>query len=118
MSFLVLYFSSFLVALSGALMPGPLLAVTLGNSPRFGWKFGPLAVFGHGILELGLVTLVFLGAGPVLQAGAVQGWIGLAGGFILVQTSGPDQGNAVTGRYSSVLQPVYQTPIGPSGGRQ
>ncbi|NOY86362.1 MAG: LysE family transporter [Deltaproteobacteria bacterium] len=84
MSFLVLYFSSFIVALSGALMPGPLLAVTLGNSPSYGWKFGPLAVLGHGILELGLVSLVFLGAGPLFQARPVQGWIGLAGGLILV----------------------------------
>ena len=62
MSFLVLFFSSFVVALSGALMPGPLLAVTLGNSPHYGWKFGPLAILGHGILELGLVSLVFLGS--------------------------------------------------------
>lgn len=65
-------------------MPGPMLAVTLGHSPRQGWTFGPLAVVGHGILELGLVSLVFLGAGPLLQARGVQAFVGLAGGIILV----------------------------------
>ena len=84
MDFIPLFISAFFVALSGALMPGPMLAVTLGHSPRYGWKFGPLAVLGHGILELGLVSLVFLGAGPLLEAEWVQGFVGLAGGVILV----------------------------------
>jgi len=84
MDFIPLFISAFIVALSGALMPGPMLAVTLGHSPRYGWKFGPLAVLGHGILELGLVSLVFLGAGPLLKAESVQGVVGLAGGVILV----------------------------------
>ena len=84
MDFIPLFISAFIVALSGALMPGPMLAVTLGHSPRYGWKFGPLAVLGHGILELGLVSLVFLGAGPLLKAEWVQGIVGLAGGVILV----------------------------------
>ena len=59
----ILFGSAFVVALSGALMPGPLLAVTLGHSPRYGWIFGPLAILGHGILELGLISIIFLGAG-------------------------------------------------------
>ncbi len=84
MSFVPLFISAFIVALSGALMPGPMLAVTLSHSPRYGWKFGPLAVLGHGILELGLVSLVFLGAGPLLKAESVQAGVGLAGGVILV----------------------------------
>lgn len=84
MNYPALFISAFIVALSGALMPGPLLAVTLGHSPRQGWTFGPLAVVGHGILELGLVSMVFLGAGPLLQATGVQAVVGLAGGIILV----------------------------------
>jgi len=84
MNLSILFGSSFVVALSGALMPGPLLAVTLGHSPRFGWTFGPLAILGHAILELGLISMVFLGAGPVLKSHAVQASVGLAGGAILV----------------------------------
>ena len=84
MSLITLFITAFIVALSGALMPGPLLAVTLGHSPSYGWKFGPMAIVGHGLLELGLISLIFLGAGQILQARGFQGWVGLAGGLILV----------------------------------
>jgi threonine/homoserine/homoserine lactone efflux protein len=80
----LLFGSAFVVALSGALMPGPLLAVTLGHSPRYGWTFGPLAILGHGILELGLISVIFLGAGPILKSHGVQAVVGLAGGTILI----------------------------------
>ncbi len=84
MNLFLLYGSAFVVALSGALMPGPLLAVTLGHSPRYGWTFGPFAIFGHAILELGLISVVFLGAGPVLKSPGVQAGVGFIGGLILV----------------------------------
>lgn len=83
----LLFGSAFVVALSGALMPGPLLTVTVAHSPRFGWTFGPLAILGHAILELGLISLVFLGAGPLLTSGGVQSAVGLVGGVILVWMS-------------------------------
>jgi threonine/homoserine/homoserine lactone efflux protein len=70
-------------------MPGPLLTVTVAHSPRFGWTFGPLAILGHGVLELGLISLVFLGAGPLLRSGAVQSAVGLIGGLILIWMSWP-----------------------------
>lgn len=82
-----LFGSAFVVALSGALMPGPLLTVTVAHSPRFGWTFGPLAILGHAILELGLISLVFLGAGPLLKSGGVQSAVGLVGGVILIWMS-------------------------------
>lgn len=83
----LLFGSAFVVALSGALMPGPLLTVTVAHSPRFGWTFGPLAIMGHAILELGLISLVFLGAGPLLKSGGVQSAVGLIGGVILLWMS-------------------------------
>ena len=83
----LLFGSAFVVALSGALMPGPLLTVTVAHSPRFGWTFGPLAILGHAILELGLISLVFLGAGPLLESWGVQAAVGLIGGVILLWMS-------------------------------
>jgi threonine/homoserine/homoserine lactone efflux protein len=82
-----LFGSAFVVALSGALMPGPLLTVTVAHSPRFGWTFGPLAILGHAILELGLISLIFLGAGPLLKSAGVQAAVGLVGGAILLWMS-------------------------------
>ncbi len=56
--------SSFVVALSGALMPGPLLTVTVGEATRRGFWAGPLIILGHGLLELTLVLLLLAqGAG-------------------------------------------------------
>jgi len=83
----LLFGSAFVVALSGALMPGPLLTVTVAHSPRFGWTFGPLAILGHAILELGLISLIFLGAGPLLESAWVQSAFGLVGGVILLWMS-------------------------------
>ena len=43
--------TSFIVALSGALMPGPLLTVTVGEAARRGFWAGPLIMVGHALLE-------------------------------------------------------------------
>ena len=55
MTLVVIFFSSFMIALSGALMPGPLLTVTISEATRRGTVAGPLMILGHGILELALV---------------------------------------------------------------
>ena len=46
--------TSFIVALSGALMPGPLLTLTVGEAARRVLG-GPLIIVGHALLELALV---------------------------------------------------------------
>ena len=81
---LTLFASSFVIGLSGALMPGPLLTATIGESLRRGFVAGPLLVAGHAILELALVAAVLLGLAPFLQQPAVFGVIALAGGVILL----------------------------------
>jgi threonine/homoserine/homoserine lactone efflux protein len=82
-SLVSLFITAFVVALSGALMPGPLLTVTLAHAPRSGWRFGPLAVAGHGLLEAALIAAVFFGAGGVITSTAARVVLGLAGGAIL-----------------------------------
>ncbi|MCM8765188.1 MAG: hypothetical protein NC830_07520 [Candidatus Omnitrophica bacterium] len=58
MSLSAIALSSFTIALSGVLNPGPLLAITVTRSLKYGAKQGPLLIFGHSILEL--VMVVFL----------------------------------------------------------
>jgi len=74
---------SFLVALSGALMPGPVLAVTLAGSRRHGFWFGPLVVLGHGLVELPVVVLLALGLGAVLGTAWIVTGIGYVGAAAL-----------------------------------
>jgi threonine/homoserine/homoserine lactone efflux protein len=75
---------SFTLALSGALMPGPLLTVTISESVRHGFKVGPLLMTGHALLELMLVVAIILGLGPYLKLPPVMGTIALLGGLLLI----------------------------------
>ena len=52
MNILLVFFSSFVLALSGALVPGPLFTLTVSESLRRGAKAGPLIILGHGLLEI------------------------------------------------------------------
>ena len=58
--FLTLFATSFVVALSGAIMPGPLLTITISESSRRGVMTGPLLIVGHAILELALVVALLM----------------------------------------------------------
>jgi threonine/homoserine/homoserine lactone efflux protein len=75
--------TSFIVALSGALMPGPLLTLTVGEAGRRGFWAGPLIIVGHALLELALVLLLLAGVGVWLHRPAVLGGVGLMGAVML-----------------------------------
>jgi threonine/homoserine/homoserine lactone efflux protein len=76
--------SSFIVAFSGAMMPGPLLTVAIGESTKQGFLAGPLLMLGHAILEVFLVIALIAGLGPLLNRDSVFGVIAFAGAFILL----------------------------------
>lgn len=61
-----IFVTSFIIAFSGAAMPGPVLTATIAESMRRGPVAGPLIVAGHAALELVLVVLVVVGLAPVL----------------------------------------------------
>jgi len=79
-----IFISSFIIALSGALMPGPLLTATISESSQRGFWAGPLMIGGHAILELALVAALLLGLAPVLQLPAVFVFCALGGSLILL----------------------------------
>lgn len=59
--------ASFLIAFSGAMMPGPLFAVTISETPRRGILTGAILVTGHGMLEFVLLLIIISGLGRFLQ---------------------------------------------------
>lgn len=84
LTLLTIFGSSFMIALSGALMPGPVLTVAVRESTRRGAIAGPLLIFGHGILELLLVLALLAGLAPFLARDDVFVFISLIGGTILL----------------------------------
>jgi len=82
--FITLFVTSFIVALSGAVMPGPLLTMTISESPRRGVMTGPLLIAGHAVLELALVVALLMGLAPLLKMEPVFIVIALAGSAVLL----------------------------------
>lgn len=74
----------FLIALSGALLPGPMLAFIAAKTLSGGARTGPLAVMGHILVELGIIALILLGLGFALQSRPFQTVVGVVGGILLV----------------------------------
>jgi threonine/homoserine/homoserine lactone efflux protein len=78
-----IFASSFLIAMSGALMPGPMLAVTIRESLEQGWLAGMFIASGHGLAEIILLCLFALGLSSVLQAHWITVIVGIVGGLVL-----------------------------------
>jgi threonine/homoserine/homoserine lactone efflux protein len=79
-----IFIGSFVIGLSGALMPGPMLVAVVGQSPRRGALTGPIVVLGHGVLESTLVAAVILGLAEFLKNATVLAFISVAGGAMLL----------------------------------
>jgi threonine/homoserine/homoserine lactone efflux protein len=75
---------SFILGLSGAMMPGPVLAVTITETLKRGFMAAVFIVLGHSVLELFTVILLSLGVGTVLNNTIAAGIIGLIGGGVLL----------------------------------
>jgi threonine/homoserine/homoserine lactone efflux protein len=84
MQLVSIFFVSLGVGLSGALMPGPLLTVTIHESYRRGFIAAPLLVAGHAVLEGSLVILLVLGLDRVVGNSTFFGVVGIAGGAFLI----------------------------------
>lgn len=75
---------SFVTGLSGALMPGPVLAVTISSVIQVGFIAAVLIMIGHSILELVMVLALALGLKNILGNRYVTGFIGVVGGTVLL----------------------------------
>jgi threonine/homoserine/homoserine lactone efflux protein len=79
-----IFITSFLLALSGALMPGPLMTVTINESVTRGPWTGPLLIVGHAILELILIIIILWGLGTMLQNDTILSVIAFIGSFVML----------------------------------
>jgi len=84
MNLAVIAVSSFMIALSGALVPGPLFTITVSESARRGASTGPLLILGHAIIEILIILLILSGLSPFLKHETTRHVISLVGGSMLV----------------------------------
>jgi threonine/homoserine/homoserine lactone efflux protein len=80
----VIFFTSFVVALSGAVMPGPVLALTISSVAQRGFRAAPLIIAGHALLELALVIALVFGLSRFIDNDFVASIIGIVGGSALI----------------------------------
>ncbi|MEQ8200673.1 MAG: LysE family transporter [Syntrophomonadaceae bacterium] len=100
MEIVLLFTTAFVVALSGAMMPGPMLSTAVAESLRGNWRVGPYMIMGHGILEAVLILSLAAGLAGFLTQPAVTTVIALAGGVILVLMGGSMSRDAVRSKLS------------------
>ena len=79
---------SFVIAIAAVVSPGPVTATILSESPRQGWRVGPLVAGGHSSLDLMMVVLISLGLATVLRLPLARTLIGLLGGLTLLAIGG------------------------------
>jgi threonine/homoserine/homoserine lactone efflux protein len=95
-----LFTTALLVGFSGAMMPGPLLTVTIAETAKRGFAAGPLIVLGHAILELALVVGLVFGLAAVFAMAGVTKFIGIVGGIFLLYLGWAMSRDAYLGRVS------------------
>ncbi|WP_066638020.1 LysE family transporter [Desulfolucanica intricata] len=79
-----IFTTALMVGFSGAIMPGPLLTVTISQTAIKGFWAGILIVIGHVLLEAALIGTLALGLAEFLKDPGVKTFIALAGGIFLI----------------------------------
>ncbi|MHB9131681.1 MAG: LysE family transporter [Armatimonadota bacterium] len=81
---IAVFFLSLLVGFSGALMPGPMFAVTVQQALLVGWSVGLWISIGHVLAELALFVALRFGLGDLLTRRTVTRVISVVGGAVLL----------------------------------
>ena len=83
----IIFSFSFVVALSGAMAPGPLLTYTIVKTVqtrKHGFLVGVWVIVGHALLESVLIVAILLGFAAILKMPVVIRIIGVLGGLFLI----------------------------------
>jgi threonine/homoserine/homoserine lactone efflux protein len=82
--YLTLFSTSFIVAFSGAMMPGPLMSTTISESSLRGPWVGPRLIAGHAVLEIALLIAIFFGLAPLFTKQLFFILVAFVGGAIMI----------------------------------
>ena len=92
MELVVIAGSAFFIGLTGAVTPGPLLALDIRESLRVGVRAGILVSTGHALADLIMLILLIVGMDQIPDSDSLVSIIGIIGGI-----SNPIQIPAVSG---------------------
>lgn len=95
-----IFTTALILGFSGAMMPGPLLTLTIAETARRGFVAGPLIILGHIVLELALVLGLVFGLAAVFAMTGVTKAIGVVGGAFLLYLGWGMSRDAYLGRVS------------------
>ena len=87
-SLLGVYIFAFVVSIGAVISPGPVSAAIVSESPRQGWRVGPLIASGHVFLELLVIVLITFGLSTFLARVEIQIAIALGGSLLLFYMGG------------------------------
>jgi threonine/homoserine/homoserine lactone efflux protein len=76
------------VSVGAVISPGPVSAAVVTESPRSGWRVGPMITSGHAFLELIMVILIAIGLSSGLGSPSIQRAIAIVGGIVLILLGG------------------------------
>lgn len=108
-----IFWTALAIALTGAMMPGPLLTVAINESARRGQRAANMLIVGHSMLELVLVAGLTLGIFTVLSNPIATRLIGIVGGFFLLWMGYGISSDVYKGQVSLDLRPSDgQTKVG------
>ena len=71
------------ISFSGVMMPGPMLAVTLGKSYKSPWA-GVWIALGHAVIEIPLILLIYFGFAQFFQNSIVRLVLSVAGSGMII----------------------------------
>jgi threonine/homoserine/homoserine lactone efflux protein len=75
--------SVFFISMSAIMTPGPVFAVTIAKGHK-NKNAGALIALGHGIIEVPLILLIYLGFARFFNSDVIKMVIGLVGGMVLI----------------------------------
>lgn len=104
MEMALIFGTAFVVALSGAMMPGPMLTAAVAESLKSGWRVGPYMILGHGILEIALIMALVAGLAGFLTQPGVTLAIALLGGIVLIFLGGTMSRDAIKSKLTLDLE--------------
>ena len=87
-SLIAVFIFSFLASFGAVVSPGPVTAAILSESPRAGWRVGPLIASGHSFLELIIVILISIGLTAGMTERTPRLVIAILGGLVLLYLGG------------------------------